>query len=93
MSTSTADPVAELLSKLEGVRRAGDGYSAKCPAHEDRLNCLSISTGRDGRALVKCHAGCTADSIVAKIGMKMADLFPRVWQIATIRRHHPVPLR
>ena len=38
---------------------------------------LSITAGKDGRVLLKCHGpGCTAQQIVAQIGMTMADLFP-----------------
>ena len=75
MISTIASPVENLLSRLEGVRRCTSGWSAKCPAHEDRLASLSISTGDDGRALVRCHAGCSAQQIVLKLGMQMRDLF------------------
>jgi hypothetical protein len=32
----------DLLARLKGVRRSGEGWTAKCPAHEDRQNSLSI---------------------------------------------------
>ena len=76
MITGVADPVENLVSHLEGVRKSGNGYSAKCPAHEDRHASLTLSTGNDGRALVKCQAGCATRDIVAAIGLTMADLFP-----------------
>ena len=41
-------------------RRSGPSWSAKCPAHDDKSPSLSVSEGSDGRALVNCHAGCSA---------------------------------
>ena len=31
---------------------------ACCPVHDDRSPSLSISAGKDGKVLVRCHAGC-----------------------------------
>ena len=73
---SAAGPVGVLLSRLEQVRVAGRGYTAKCPAHKDRSASLSIAEGRDGRALVKCFAGCEVLAVVQALGLEMADLFP-----------------
>jgi len=73
---SAIGPVGVLLARLEGVRSAGRGYSARCPAHQDRSASLSIAEGRDGCALVKCFAGCEPQSIVHALGLEMADLFP-----------------
>jgi Protein of unknown function (DUF3987) len=67
-------PVERLLSKLPDAKRAGKGWSARCPAHEDRRASLSIGEGDDGRALVKCHAGCKPDSICAAVGLRVVDL-------------------
>lgn len=69
-------PVSALLAKLPGARKAGTGWSVRCPAHEDRKASLSVSEGDDGTALVKCHAGCDTAAILAAVGMKLADLFP-----------------
>lgn len=65
-----------VLSRLDGVRGAGGGYQALCPAHEDREPSLSVGEGRDGRVLVRCHAGCETDSVIAAIGLEYRDLFP-----------------
>ncbi|MHB1157127.1 MAG: YfjI family protein [Phycisphaerales bacterium] len=54
---------------------AGRGWSACCPAHDDHNPSLEVSEGDDGRALVKCHAGCTAQAVVDALGLKLADLF------------------
>ena len=69
-------PLERLLGKLPDAKRAGNGWSARCPAHEDRRASLSIGEGGDSRALVKCHAGCTVDAICAAVGLRVADLMP-----------------
>lgn len=69
-------PLESLLAKLPGARKAGNGWSAHCPAHDDRRASLSIAQGDNGAALVKCHAGCDTPAILEAIGLKMADLFP-----------------
>ena len=68
--------VTAILSHLEGVRKSDGGWSARCPAHEDRRSSLSISTGDDGKILLHDHAGCSTEEIVAKLGLRMADLMP-----------------
>jgi hypothetical protein len=68
-------PTEKLLERLEGVRRSGDGWSAKCPAHEDRAPSLSIGEGDDGRVLVTCHAGCDTTKVLSELGLDASDLF------------------
>lgn len=72
-----ASPLERVLDRLERVKRAGSGYVARCPAHEDRNPSLSVSEGRDGRVLLRCHAGCSAEAIVAALGLALSELFPR----------------
>ena len=67
-------PVERILAKLPDAKQSGKGWSAHCPAHEDRRASLSIAEGDDGRALVKCHAGCKADAICAAVGLTVAGL-------------------
>lgn len=69
-------PVELVLSKLPDAKRNGRGWQARCPAHEDRNPSLRIAEGDDGRALIKCHAGCSTDDILAVLGLRMADLMP-----------------
>lgn len=69
-------PLELQLSKLPDARKSGHGWSARCPAHEDRRASLSVSTGDDGRVLLHCHAGCDPLAIVAALGLGLADLFP-----------------
>ncbi len=65
-----------ILERLRGVQRAGDGWLAFCPAHDDRhKRSLSITVAADGKTLVNCHArGCRAEDIAAAVEMRMADL-------------------
>src|SRR5687767_1620534 len=64
----------DILPRLKAVHRSGDGWTARCPAHDDKLNSLSLSH-RDGRWLLRCHAGCGWEDVVAALGLKPADLF------------------
>lgn len=57
-------------------KQTGKGWSARCPAHDDRRPSLSISEGDGGRALVHCHAGCDIGAICEAIGLKPTDLMP-----------------
>lgn len=69
-------PVDPLLARLEGVRRSGKGWSARCPAHQDRTASLSIADGDDSRVLVHCFAGCPVVDVLAAVGLDLAALFP-----------------
>ena len=66
--------IDEFLSRLDGVTECAGGWMARCPAHGDSNPSLSVSE-RDGRILVHCHAGCTAQAVVESLGLKMRDLF------------------
>lgn len=76
MSQATETVLAKLRDREHTVRPSRMGWSAKCPAHDDRNPSLSIGTGRDGRCLLKCHAGCETEAIVAELGLGMKDLMP-----------------
>jgi hypothetical protein len=71
--------VQRVLSALEALgrvpRRCGASWMAQCPAHEDRHPSLSLSEGSDGKALLKCHAGCDLASILAGLGLEQSALF------------------
>jgi hypothetical protein len=66
--------MTDLLAQLKGVARSGDGWIVRCPAHDDRHNSLSIHH-RDGRWLLRCHAGCGWQEIVDALRIDAADLF------------------
>src|SRR5688572_14015037 len=47
---------------------------ATCPAHDDKKQSLHISANGQGLGL-KCHAGCSNESILACMHLKWGDLF------------------
>lgn len=72
----SAAPLELVLSRLEGVRRNGEGYMALCPAHPDRDPSLSIKEGDNGGVLLHCFAGCESPAVVEALGLQLRDLFP-----------------
>lgn len=73
----SARPFTRLVEALHGVKVTGPGkIIALCPAHPDRHPSLTAREGDDGRVLLKCWAGCSADAVVGTLGLTLADLFP-----------------
>jgi putative DNA primase/helicase len=70
-------PLDKVLAAFPDARKAGTGWEAKCPAHDDRHASLCINEGRDSRVLLKCQAGCKYTAVVAAAGLQVADLFAR----------------
>jgi len=68
-------PVDLVLDRLEGVSQRGERYQALCPVYDDRDPSLSVAQGEDGRALLRCFAGCETEDVVAALGLQMRDLF------------------
>jgi len=64
-----------VLAKFPSKKRNGQGWGARCPAHDDRKASLSISQGDDGKVLLFCHAGCSLASILKAVNLTEADLF------------------
>ncbi len=87
------EPVQLVLDRLEGVRRSGGGWMARCPAHADRHASLALAAGDDGRALLTCHAGCATETVVAVLGLEMADLYPRTNGASGPARPGPAQVR
>ena len=78
----------DILAAFPGAKKAGAGWTTTCPAHVDRRASLSIGRGDDGRWLLKCHAGCGVDAILAAVNLELRDLFP---QTDTRRRNVMYP--
>ena len=53
MATTT---LADVLNRVQGVKKSGNEYKALCPAHDDKNPSLSI-TEKNGKVLLYCHAG------------------------------------
>ncbi len=68
--------IDEFLKQLHGVKKTGAGWTARCPAHGDQENSLSVGIGEDGKILIKCFAGCPFKSIYASLNLTPADFFP-----------------
>jgi putative DNA primase/helicase len=58
---------AEAIAKALGARKAGCGWTARCPAHDDRSPSLSIRDADDNKVLVHCHAGCDQERVIAAL--------------------------
>lgn len=58
---------AEAIARALGGRKAGAAWMARCPAHDDRAPSLSIADARDGKVLVRCHAGCDQRDVIAAL--------------------------
>ncbi len=69
--------VKAILNRLENVRPSGNGWTARCPSHQDKRNSLSVSEGDDGRVLVNCFAKCAVAKVCAALGVSMSDLYPQ----------------
>lgn len=57
---------AEIAKALDGRELSTGGWSAKCPAHEDKSPSLSIAEGTKG-PVFHCHAGCDQDAVIGKL--------------------------
>ena len=57
----------EVLSCLENVKQHGEKATARCPAHDDNKESLSIARGNYGEAVCNCFAGCAQADIFKAI--------------------------
>jgi putative DNA primase/helicase len=73
---------AETIAKALGGRKAGGGWMARCPVHDDREPSLSIMDAKGGKVLVRCHAGCDQAQVIAALQSR------GVWNN---ERHHHGP--
>jgi hypothetical protein len=83
-----------LLAQLDRVHRTSGGWTARCPAHDDRSPSLSIRES-NGLLLLHCFAGCSLKSVCDALGIQVADLFensPRHRPLPSLRISPTVPL-
>jgi hypothetical protein len=64
----------DFLARFEKVTRSGAQFIARCPSHSDAAPSLAIKE-EDGKILVFCHAGCSVESVLAALGLRLSDLF------------------
>src|SRR3954451_18886275 len=58
---------AEVMAEALGGRKVGTRWLARCPAHDDRQPSLAIAEARNGKVLVRCHAGCDQREVIAAL--------------------------
>jgi putative DNA primase/helicase len=58
---------AETIANALAGRKVGGGWTARCPAHDDRTPSLSLRDAVDGKVLVHCHAGCMQERLIAAL--------------------------
>ena len=58
---------AEAIAKALGGRKTGRGWTARCPAHDDRTPSLSIRDVDKNKVLVCCHAGCEQKHVISAL--------------------------
>lgn len=56
----------DIAERIPGWKKSGNYYTAKCPAHDDKTNSLTIRDG-DKSILLKCHAGCSNADIIDRL--------------------------
>lgn len=76
MSVAVARFIERLKDRRCDPQRQGEGWQARCPAHDDDRPSLSVHAGDDGRVLLKCHAGCGFADVLAALDLETRDLFP-----------------
>ncbi|MFZ5862066.1 MAG: hypothetical protein ACOYXR_04370 [Nitrospirota bacterium] len=83
-------PVQRVLNRLPHAKPSGDGWTAPCPAHNDRSPSLSIRAGERG-VLLHCFTGCSLDAICAALGLTPHELFDHPSPRSTRRVPDPRP--
>ncbi len=68
------DALRMVIAKLDGARKSGGQWMARCPAHEDAKASLSITEGTEQPVVFSCMAGCESAVILDKLGLTWADL-------------------
>lgn len=60
-------PTAIEIARALGARAVGDGWMARCPAHNDKTPSLSITSAQNGKPLIFCHAGCAQAEVISSL--------------------------
>lgn len=65
---------ATSLDEAIKLVQSGRQVMTICPAHDDKQASLSLSPGRDQPVLMKCHAGCETEDILAAASVTWDDI-------------------
>lgn len=60
-----------ILPLFKNVRQTSNGYTSRCPSHNDYKNSLSLKDDGSGKILFNCFAGCSYQDIVAALGISL----------------------
>ena len=63
------------LDKVLEALYADHAGMVRCPAHDDAVSSLSVSTNEKGDVLLHCHSGCEKRAILDAVGLTLQDLF------------------
>ena len=64
----------EVLTHFKVERQnSNNSYQCKCPVHKDKKASLTI-TGKNGKVLIHCHAGCETKDILDAVGLSFTDI-------------------
>lgn len=65
-----------ILSQLQGVRKTGSGWTARCPSHDDRHPSLSVRIGVNEEVIFHCFSSCSWDQIRLALGVSISFARP-----------------
>src|SRR5689334_12595160 len=73
----SSELLSRFLSRVEGVKRSGGGFTFRCPAHEDKEASAFVKADNNGNLIVKDFAGCSRKAICEAIGITESDLYAK----------------
>jgi hypothetical protein len=69
-------PIDLVLSQIPDAKSSFRGYTARCPAHNDKNPSLEIwEDEKDGHVGLMCYAGCNRKAICDALSIEEADLY------------------
>jgi hypothetical protein len=68
-------PIERVLALLPSAKPCANGFTAQCPAHNDKTPSLAIWEDKDGHCGLKCYAGCSRAAICDALGLAETDLY------------------
>jgi putative DNA primase/helicase len=61
----------DILPLLKNKRSSKNGYTSRCPSHDDNKNSLSLSEGENGKLILNCFAGCSYKDVIVASGVSL----------------------
>ena len=78
--------IDEVLQRFNRIKRLNEkSYQVECPCHHDKMQSLTI-TDKGDKIVMKCHAGCDTEDIIAAVGLTFKDLGSKETAAATTWR-------